>query len=144
MPTQHAQAPPEFGARLHAAITERGFSVRQVVLRLPGSTATAMYRILAGSTRDPLTGTLLALCRAIDSDPDELLDAHRPVLEPEVEALLDAAEALAEEDRWLLVKVIRSITGRHGAHPLPSEASSGPPSIGSGGRCSRQYPSGPA
>jgi len=112
MPTQHAQALPELGARLHAAIIARGLSVRQVALRLPGSTAAAMYRILAGTTRDPLTGTLRALCRALDIDPDELLDAGRPALDPELAALLVDAEALDEEGRQLLVSLVRAVACR--------------------------------
>ena len=102
----------ELYARLTDAIAARGLSVRQVVLRLPASTAAAMYRILAGTTSDPRASTLLALCRVIDIDPDELLDTRRAALEPEVEALLDDAKGLDEADRRLLVDLVRAFARR--------------------------------
>lgn len=138
MAEQSAQIPAALRARLSDAIAARGLSVRQVILRLPQRAMATSYRILAGTTSDPHTSTILALCRTIDVDPDELLGARRPALDPEAEALLEDTEALDEADRRLLVKVIRSITGRHGAHPLPSEASSGRPDDGSVSRRSRQ------
>ncbi len=112
MADHSAQVPSALRARLNAAITERGLSVRQVILRLPELTVPTMYRVIAGTTRDPRTSTLLALCRAIDIDPDDLLDALRPALEPEAAALLDDAEALDEADRWLLVDLVRVLARR--------------------------------
>lgn len=41
-------------------MAERGLSARQVVRRLPAPTIPTAYRILSGTTRDPLIGTLLA------------------------------------------------------------------------------------
>jgi len=115
MVNQDAPALPELRARLHDAMAERGLAARQVVLRLPRQSMPTVYRIFAGTTRDPLTSTLLALCRTIDMDLDELLDARRPALEPEAEALLEQAKALDEADRWLLVRAIRCVTGHRAA-----------------------------
>jgi len=112
MPNQDALVLPELRARLNDALAARGLSLRQVVLRLPAPTGVAAYRIVAGTTRDPRTSTLLALCGAIDSDPDDLLDARRPALEPEAAALLDDAAALDETDCWLLVDLVRAVARR--------------------------------
>ncbi len=92
MATQYAQLLSALRAGLDDAIAARGLSARRVVLRLPESAVATAYQILAGPTRDPRTSILLALCRAIDIDPNELLGAHRPALEPEAEGRLDRAE----------------------------------------------------
>jgi len=112
MAEQSAQIPSALGRRLSDAIAARGLSARQAVLNLPQRAMATSYRILAGTTRDPRTSTILALCRLLEIDPDELLDAHRPALEPELRELRDDAEALDEADRWLLIDLVRAVARR--------------------------------
>ena len=69
--------------------------------------------LLAGMIQNSRPSLLrVALSRAVDSDPDELLDARWPALEPEAEALLDEAEALDAADRRLLVDLVRAFARR--------------------------------
>jgi len=112
MTTQRAQPVSALDAKLKGAIAAHGLSVRQVTLRLPERIVNAAYRVLAGTTRDPRTSTLFALCRAIDADPDELLGHVRPTLTPDVAELYDEAVSLDEADRWLLVGVVRAVARR--------------------------------
>ena len=115
MSRQDDHAPTPIADAIRRGMHARGLAARELARRLPDQNYATMYRILGDASPDLQTSTLLAFCRALEVDPDELLDAHRPVLEPEVEALLDAAEALDEADRWVLVRVIRSINERHAA-----------------------------
>ena len=112
MRRQEDRDPTPIADALHRAMRARRLSAREVTRGMPGRQYATTYKILAGTSRDPKTSTLLALCRAIDIDPDELLDAHQPALEPEGEALLDEAEALDAADRRLLVDLVRAVARR--------------------------------
>jgi len=112
MHRQEDRDPTPIADALHRAMRARRLSAREVTRGMPGQQYATTYKILAGTSRDPRTSTLLALCRAIEVDPDEMLDAYRPALEPEAEALLDEAEALDEQDRELLVVLVRAVARR--------------------------------
>ena len=59
-------------ARLMAS---RGLSSRDVLARLgQGRDRATVYRLLAGQTENPRLDTLLALCAAMETTPNELLD----------------------------------------------------------------------
>ncbi len=93
-------------------MAERGLTTRQVVGRFPERHLGTAYRILAGRTADPWASTLVELCRALEVDPNDLFNATRPPLKPELEQVLTQASALSEEDRWLMVDLIRAIRRR--------------------------------
>ena len=67
------------------------------------------YRVMSGATADSLISTIVDICTVLEVDPDELLGVTPPPLEPETQALLDAARRLAEDDQWLMVDLVRSL-----------------------------------
>ncbi len=95
--------------RVREAMESRGLQARDLVTRLPEWHLGTGYRILAGKTTDPWTSTVLELCRALDTHPDELLGTTPPPLPAELHELLEAAQGLSDGDKWLVVDVLRAI-----------------------------------
>lgn len=60
---------------LNRVMASRGLATRDVLARLGMQRDRAtIYRVLAGQTVNPRLDTLLSLCTALDTTPDELLD----------------------------------------------------------------------
>ena len=99
-------------------MAERGLTTREVVGRFPERHLGTAYRILAGRTTDPWSSTVVQLCGALEVDPNDLLGAIPSPLAPELDALLSEARALTEDDRWLIVDLLRSVrqSGDRHAH----------------------------
>lgn len=98
--------------RIQRAMAARGIRPRALAMALGDRHWSTAYRVLSGTTADPLMSTVLDVCRILDVDPDEILGATSPPLEPETQALLEAARALPEEDRWLIVDLVRVVRRR--------------------------------
>ena len=69
---------------LARVMASRGLTTRDVLARIGAQRDRAtIYRLLAGQTENPRLDTLLSLCAAMDTTPNELLDQagvlpHRP------------------------------------------------------------------
>ena len=93
--------------RIQQAMAARGIQPRDVAMSIGHRHWSTAYRVMSGTTADSLISTIVDICRVLDVDPDDLLGVTLPPLEPETQALLDAARALPEEDQWLVVDLIR-------------------------------------
>jgi transcriptional regulator with XRE-family HTH domain len=98
--------------RIRQVLQERGMANRDLITGLGERHVGTAYRLLAGTTSDPWISTVLEVCQALHVDPDELLEATRQPLEPELSALLKQMQTLPEEDRWLAVDLLRAIYRR--------------------------------
>ena len=103
------RGPLNLRANLRRVMEAKGLRVRDVVTRLPQQHEGTAYNLLAGRTIDPRINTTLELCRALDVDPDELLGTAPPPLEPELQELLDAAQGLSDDDKRLVLDMLRAI-----------------------------------
>jgi DNA-binding Xre family transcriptional regulator len=97
----------------------RGLTTTDVARAIAGSrTRMTLYLVLAGRTTDPRISTVIELCEALRVSPNELLhlagllEAPAPstslaniALNPMVREL----QGLSEDDRWLLIGVLRGI-----------------------------------
>ena len=106
------RGPLNLYANVRRVMEAKGLRPRDIVKRLPARHIGTAYRILAGRTTDPWTSTTLEMCRALGVDPDELLGAAPPQLSPELQELWDAAQRLSEDDRWLVVDMLRAVMRR--------------------------------
>jgi len=104
--------PLHLSGRIHEVLEERGLTPRDLVTGLGERHVGTGYRLLAGRTSDPWISTVLEVCQALAVDPDELLEVSRAPLDPESEALLDQIRGLDEEDRWMLIDLLRAIHRR--------------------------------
>ena len=93
--------------RIQQVMAARGIRPRELAMALGQRHWSTAYRVMSGATADSLISTIVDICRVLDVDPDDLLGVTLPPLEPETQALLDAARALPEEDQWLVVDLIR-------------------------------------
>jgi transcriptional regulator with XRE-family HTH domain len=98
--------------RIQQVLRERGMANRDLVIGLAERHIGTGYRLLAGRTADPWISTVLEVCQALAVDPDDLLQVARAPLDPELESLLAQVRRLDEEDRWMLIDVLRSIYRR--------------------------------
>jgi transcriptional regulator with XRE-family HTH domain len=101
--------PLRLSERIRQVLQERGMANRALITGLGERHFGTGYRLLAGRTVDPWISTVLEVCQALAVDPDELLHVSRAPLDPELEILLDQVRRLDEEDRWMLIDVLRSI-----------------------------------
>ncbi len=104
--------PLRLSERIRQVLQDRGMANRAFITGLGERHFGTGYRLLAGRTVDPWISTVLEVCQALAIDPDELLLVSRTPLDPELEALLDQVRRLDEEDRWMLIDVLRSIRRR--------------------------------
>ena len=104
--------PLRLSERIRQVLQDRGMANRALITGLGERHFGTGYRLLAGRTVDPWISTVLEVCQALAIDPDELLLVSRAPLDPELEALLDQVRCLDEEDRWMLIDVLRSIRRR--------------------------------
>ncbi len=104
--------PPSLQANLHRVMRAKKVRRSEVVKRAPDRKGATVYRVLAGTTTDPWTSTVVALCRSLEADPDELLGTTPPQLPPDLQELLDATQGLSEDDKWLVVDVLRAVMQR--------------------------------
>ena len=95
--------------RIQELLRERGRSKRSLIYQLRTRHVSTGYRVLAGTTTDPWISSILEICQALDVDPDELLQVSRQPLTNELAMLLERTEQLDEEDRWLIVDLIRNL-----------------------------------
>ena len=114
----------DLAGALRRAAAERGLTTPEIVRRVRSRNAVTVYRVLAGTTPDPRASTLVALCAALDVDPDRLLGVSGPaeLPDPELREALAQTRQLSVEDRWLLLTVLRAIS-RRGATPEPRRGS---------------------
>jgi transcriptional regulator with XRE-family HTH domain len=106
--------PDDLAAAIKRVMNTRGLSTREVVRRVPRRHVGTVYRLLAGRTTDPWASTVVSLCTALDSDPDELLGVEDAIeiLDPELRNTLTDVQRLAEEDRWLALDMLRAVLAR--------------------------------
>jgi transcriptional regulator with XRE-family HTH domain len=104
--------PLHLSERIRQVLHERGMATRELITGLGERHFGTGYRLLAGRTGDPWTSTVLEVCHALAVDPDELLQVSRDPLDSELQVLLDQVRRLDEEDRWMLIDVLRSIRRR--------------------------------
>ena len=102
----------EFTANVLRAMEAKGLRTRDLVMLLPQRNWMTWYRVASGSTTDPKVSTVLALCGALDVDPDALLGTSPTPLPPDLQELLDAARGMSEDDQWLVVDVLRAVMRR--------------------------------
>jgi transcriptional regulator with XRE-family HTH domain len=107
-------------------------------------TPSALYRILSGQTTDPRTSTLLELCQTLRTSPGELLGLAG-LVEPAASEVttIDVAlrqafrevQALAEDDRVLVLALVRSFVQERGpkASARPQRSARAEPAAGRGG-----------
>jgi DNA-binding Xre family transcriptional regulator len=101
----------------------RGMKPADVVEATSTRNPASLYRILSGETEDPRISTLLELCRTLHTDPGELLGLAG-LVEPAAGEVttIDVAlrqafrevRELGEDDRRLLLKVIRCVIQERG------------------------------
>jgi DNA-binding Xre family transcriptional regulator len=110
----------------------RGMKPAEVADSLAGLRNRAtLYRVLNGTTTDPRTSTLLEMCRTLHTSPGELLQLaglHTPpdggasLLDTSLRQAFGELHDLSEDDRWVLLGVLRSIIKERGprrrARPL--------------------------
>ena len=103
---------------LRQAAAERGLTTATLVRRVRPQRAATVYRVLAGTSPDPRVSTVVALCAALDVDPERLLGVSSPaeLPDPELRAALAQTRQLSAEDRRVLLTVLRAILSR-GATP---------------------------
>lgn len=104
--------PLRLSERIHQILRERGMANRGLITGLGERHFATGYRLLSGKTSDPWISTVLEVCQALALDPDELLQVSRAELDPELQTLLDEVRRLDEEDRWMLIDLLRSIRRR--------------------------------
>ena len=109
--------PTDLAGLLKRAIAARGLTTREVVRRVPRRHVATVYRLLAGQTPDPGASTIASVCTALDLDPDELLEVSDPManLDAELRQALDDVQQLSQEDRWVVVNLLRVILARRPA-----------------------------
>lgn len=95
--------------RIGEILRQRGLTVNWLIHHLGRRNRATGWRLMTGRTVDPRLVTVLDVCRTLSVDPDELLEVSRPPLDPEVDELFAAAQALQEQDQWLLVDLIKSM-----------------------------------
>ena len=98
--------------RIQQAMAARGVRPRELAMALGHRHWSTAYRVMSGATGDSLISTVLDICRVLDVNPDDILGVTLPPLEPETRALLDAAQGLSEEDRWIVVDLVRVLRRR--------------------------------
>ncbi len=102
-------------ARVREVMANRDVRMRDFVQRLPHRHLGTAYRLLSGKTTDPSTGTLVDVCRVLVIEPDELLGTVPPPLPADLQEMLDAARGLSDDDKWIVVDVLRAVLrGRDG------------------------------
>ena len=108
----------DLAGALRRAAAERGLTTAALVRRVGPQRAATAYNVLAGKSTDPRASTLVALCAALDVDPDGLVGASSPseLSDPELRAALAQTRQLSAEDRRLLLTVLPAIL-RHRATP---------------------------
>ena len=99
---------------LRRVVAERGLTTREIVRRVGRKRSVTVYRVLAGKSPDLQVSTLVALCMALDLDPDRLLAVSGPAepLDPELREALAQTRQLSAEDRRLLLTVLQAIMRR--------------------------------
>ncbi len=102
----------DIAAKVRAAMDSRGMRAAVLASATPGRNRATIYRTLAGETADPWTSTLLTICGALGTHPDELLDMVPAALEPDVQALYEEATHLEDGDKGLVVALMRSLQRR--------------------------------
>jgi len=107
-----AEGTPCLTEAVRRVMAERGLTTREVVRRFPERHLGTAYRILAGRTTDPWSSTVVELCHALKVDPNDLLGITPSPLEPELDQLLAETAGLSEDDRWLIVDLVRAIGRR--------------------------------
>jgi transcriptional regulator with XRE-family HTH domain len=106
--------PDDLAGAIKRVMLARGLSTREVVRKVPKRHVGTVYRLLAGRTTDPWASTVVSLCSALGADPDELLEVSDPIenLEPELRQLLQDLAQLSEQDRWLVLDMLRAALAR--------------------------------
>lgn len=103
--------------RIQQAMAARGVQPRDLAMA-PGTRHwSTAYRVMGGTTADPLISTVVDMCRVLEVGPDELLGVTPPPLEPEARDLLEAARGLPEQDQWLVVDLVRVIRRKRTGAP---------------------------
>ena len=95
--------------RIQRAMAARGVQPRELAMALGQRHWSTAYRVMSGATADSLISTIVDICKVLEVSPDELLGVTPTPLEPETQALLEAARRLAEDDQWLMVDLVRSL-----------------------------------
>ena len=95
--------------RIQQAMAARGIQPRELAMALGQRHWSTAYPVMSGATADSLTSTIVDICTVLEVSPDELVGVTPTPLEPESEALLDAARRLPEDDQWLMVDLVRSL-----------------------------------
>ena len=108
---QHAV---DVAGALRRAAAEHGLTTAALVRRVGPRRAATAYNVLAGKSADPRVSTVVALCVALDVDPDRLLGVSGPAEppDPELREALAQTRLLSAEDRRLLLTVLRTILRR--------------------------------
>ncbi len=106
--------PDDLAGAIKRVMASRGLTTREVVRNVPRRHVGTIYRSLAGRTTDPWASTVVSLCSALGADPDELLDVPDPVetMDPELRQMLDQTASLSDDDRWLVLDMLRAALRR--------------------------------